>query len=229
MSEAAERIQVGDERAGQACGWCKGPLEAASRAAFCAECSSPHHEACWDGALGCSKGECFNAPLKRLDKSEGSGIGELEARRQSPSAEPTEDAIADEEAHNGEVASAKKSRGRRKRKVSVKYCIDCKKLMAIDDEICEDCHAINTPDGLYHGPKTIFPGARDAFIISLVGLLLCGPLLGPLAISRANAAKVAIKKDPRLGGEGLATAAVIIGVVDVALWLLTLVSRGLVK
>src|SRR5262249_47373806 len=69
--EAAERIKAGEEHAGRACGSCSTPLEVDQVAAICAECKTVHHESCWERDLGCSKADCVNAPLKRLDKETG--------------------------------------------------------------------------------------------------------------------------------------------------------------
>ena len=50
-------------------------------------------------------------------------------------------------------------------------------------------------------------------------------MFGPLAISKANAAKAACKMDPTLGGEGLATAGMVLGVLDILGWAVVLMMR----
>jgi hypothetical protein len=216
MSEAAERIPAGEERAGQACGFCAEPLDAGDAAAICGECRAVHHEACWDTALGCSKSDCFNAPLTRLDVPHG---GAPPAREEAGygSVEPEEGAPQRRRRRHRSQQAPRVVRGARP-------CVDCGLTLSERDAICPGCHAINTPDGLYHGPTTTFKGARDALIMAIAGLFFCGPVLGSLAISRALAAKQAIKNDPRLSGEGLATAATVIGVLDLLLWLYFLFS-----
>lgn len=197
MSEAAERAKVGEERAGQACSWCKAALTAEEDAATCGECSALHHEACWDGQLGCATKECLNAPLKRLDTLE-------PAKKAKP----------------GKLKAA-----RPKRRPGTKICVDCEAEMSLDEEVCDSCYAINTPDGLYHGPKTTAPGASQALMMSIAGIFICAPILAPRAISSAAKVKEEIRKDPRLGGEGMATAAQVIGVLGLIFWIIGLLSR----
>ncbi len=205
MSESAERIAASEEHASKPCGWCQERLEPGAPAAVCTECAAAHHEACWDRELGCSAAGCFNAPLARLDAAD-------EPRAPAPQAAAP---VRRRRRRAPEVRSDLGSKG----------CVDCGQRIAEECEICPTCFAINTPDGLYHGPTTTFSGARDALLIAIAGLVVCGPLLGPLAIQKASAAKVAIKRDPRLSGEGLATAATIIGVVDLLFWFIALITR----
>jgi hypothetical protein len=82
-----------------------------------------------------------------------------------------------------------------------------------------------SPDGIYHGPKVNAPGAVAALVYGLVGLVFCQIILGPVAISKANAAKRAMASDPTLGGEGLATAGMVLGIVDLALFALYVLIR----
>ena len=67
--------------------------------------------------------------------------------------------------------------------------------------------------------------ARQALIYSIVGLFCFGIVLGPLAISKAKSAKMIIAGTPGMRGEGMAQAALIIGSIDVGLWVLGLVAR----
>jgi hypothetical protein len=199
MSEAAERVKAGEARAGQACRWCTGALGAEDDAAICAECGATYHEACWDRELGCAGAECANAPLKQLAE---------------PAAGAEEDAPA-----AGRVKKKKKLRS------DAKLCVDCGEQMPIYEEICPDCHAINTPDGIYHGPKTNAPGAVDSLVLGIAGLLFCGPLLGIWAIRKSQEAKESMRRNPRYGGEGLATAGFVMGVIDISVWVIGLLAR----
>jgi hypothetical protein len=108
----------------------------------------------------------------------------------------------------------------------MKRCVGCGAEMAAVVEVCDDCLTVNTPDGLYHGPTRTYQPARDAFVLSLLGLFFCGPILGPMAISRGNKALEPIRKDPRLSGEGLAIAAIVIGVLDLLFWLYAIASNA---
>ena len=67
--------------------------------------------------------------------------------------------------------------------------------------------------------------ARQALIYSIIGLFCFGIVLGPLAISKARSAKMILAGTPGMRGEGMATAAMIIGIFDVSLWVLGLVAR----
>lgn len=212
MSEAATRIQAGEERSGAACGWCKEPLSADDMAAICADCAAVHHERCWDHELGCSKADCLNAPLKRLDAPAPLKIGDA-ASVGAPAPAP---------AQEGRPAVKK---ARRPGALNTRPCITCGQLLLDVDQVCDNCFTINTRDGLYHGPKRRAPGVGEALVMSLVGLLICGPVLGPMAISRASKAREAIRRDPRLEGDGMALAAMVIGIIDLAVWVLVLIGR----
>jgi hypothetical protein len=105
-------------------------------------------------------------------------------------------------------------------------CPSCRSLIPSDSQLCLACKAITSPDGIYHGPKTTPKTATNALIAAIVGLFICGIVLGPLAISKANAAKREIKADPSLQGEGVATAALVIGIIDIIGWAIIIMSRA---
>ena len=79
------------------------------------------------------------------------------------------------------------------------YCFRCQNAAEID----------------YTGPKQTAPEAKDALKFALIGLICFGFVFGPLAIIRGTQAKKTIAMNPRLEGEGLATAAQIIGGIEV--------------
>lgn len=68
--------------------------------------------------------------------------------------------------------------------------------------------------------------ANQALMYSIVGLLCCGIILEPLAISKALAAKRMIAENPRLAGSGKATAALIIACIGLVLWVLGMIGRA---
>lgn len=105
-------------------------------------------------------------------------------------------------------------------------CPRCNNVISIGTQICPLCKAITTPDGIYHGPKTTPKDATNALVAAIVGLFFCGIVLGPIAISKANSAKRQIKEDPSLGGEGTATAALVIAIVDIVAWALIMISKA---
>ena len=104
-------------------------------------------------------------------------------------------------------------------------CPRCRSLIPIGSQACLSCKFITSPDGIYHGPKTNAPGAVQSLVFGLIGLFICGVIFGPLAISKASSAKAAIRSDPTLGGEGLATAGTVLGVIDIVGFVILLFIR----
>jgi uncharacterized protein DUF4190/RING finger family protein len=92
-------------------------------------------------------------------------------------------------------------------------CPNCRAQIPAGSLVCSYCRAITSPDGIYHGPKMNAPGAVASLVWALVGLFICGIILGPVAISQSNKAKRAMAVDPTLGGQGLATAGLVIGII----------------
>jgi len=88
------------------------------------------------------------------------------------------------------------------------YCFRCQNISDID----------------YTGPKQTSAEAKEALRYALIGIVCFGFILGPLAIIRGTAAKKTIAQNPRLEGEGIATAAQIIGGVEVLFTIVYLIS-----
>lgn len=93
-----------------------------------------------------------------------------------------------------------------------KYCGSCK-VMAIKGqpmlaEATEPCEE-----------------AKQALIYAIVGLVICGIILEPIALSKAFKAKQLMKDNPRLTGSGKATAAMVIAFIGLALWVLGMASK----
>jgi hypothetical protein len=97
--------------------------------------------------------------------------------------------------------------------------------VATDAYICPKCRAIMSPDGIYHGPKTMAPGAVASLVYGIIGIFVFGIGFGPLAIRKANAAKQAILSDPTLEGDGIATAGKVMGVLALIAWALIMLSK----
>ena len=93
-----------------------------------------------------------------------------------------------------------------------KYCGSCKVLAVSGRPIAEQA---TIPSAL----------ANDALKYSLIGIILCGIVLEPMAIYKAIQAKKEIAADPMLTGEGKANAALIIGIITLVLWLVGIVAR----
>jgi len=182
------------------CGWCQSALQLGDDAALCNACSKEHHARCWESNAGCSTAGCASAPLRRLD---------------SP-------ALAEAGSPFPVAASIPLSQG-----LGTGYmaCPRCRAEVMVGSLICPACKMITSPDGIYHGPKTNAPGAVQALVFGIIGLVFCQIVLGPLAIAKASAAKKAMAGDPSLGGDGLATAGMVLGIVDLALFLIIIMMR----
>lgn len=78
------------------------------------------------------------------------------------------------------------------------------------------------PPANYYGPRSFENEARTAMIISIVGIFCFGIVLGPIGIVLGSKAKNNMRASGNMQGEGMATAAVVIGWIIVglsALWL----------
>jgi hypothetical protein len=74
--------------------------------------------------------------------------------------------------------------------------------------------------------KSTAPGADASLNCAVIGLFVCGIILGPIAIINANKAKKLIAKNPdKYIGEGKATAGLVIGIIDLAVWGIVLLIR----
>jgi len=93
-----------------------------------------------------------------------------------------------------------------------KYCGSCK-VLAVQGQPAVEAGTIPCKE------------AGSALIIAIVGLIICGVVLGPIAISKALKAKKMIEANPRLTGSGKATAALVIGILDLVFWALYIVGR----
>lgn len=110
-------------------------------------------------------------------------------------------------------------------KPGYKRCPACQRNIPETDEICMYCRAIATPDGVYRGPRENAPGATASLVFGILGLFLCGIIFGILAINKSKEARLLIASDPRLGGEGMAKAGLVLGIIDVVLWGLVIIAR----
>ena len=67
--------------------------------------------------------------------------------------------------------------------------------------------------------------AGEALKYSIIGIFCFGIILEPVAISKALKAKKMMAMNPRLTGSGKATAALIIGIVALLLWIIGMFAR----
>jgi hypothetical protein len=71
----------------------------------------------------------------------------------------------------------------------------------------------------WQAPPATPGSATAALILGICGLLVCGVILGPLAIVYGNKARREIDSSGgRLGGRGMATAGLVLGWVALGLW-----------
>jgi len=85
--------------------------------------------------------------------------------------------------------------------------------------ICFRCH----PDASAPiGRKNTAQEASDAFKLALFGLLCFGIILGPIAFVKATRVKRQIALDPTADGSGLATAAQVLGILEVVVSIFSL-------
>ena len=68
--------------------------------------------------------------------------------------------------------------------------------------------------------------AGEALTYAIIGIFCCGIILEPLALIKASKAKKMMSMNPRLTGSGKATAATIIGIVSLILWVLGMIGNA---
>jgi hypothetical protein len=105
------------------------------------------------------------------------------------------------------------------------FCANC--LIEINGQnYCKDCKYITVP-----GPPAIdeeenkirSSNAQIALICAVIGLII--NILGIVAIIRGIKAKNQISEDPNLSGEGMANAGIVIGIIDLIIWFVTIISK----
>ena len=100
------------------------------------------------------------------------------------------------------------------------FCASCGDIVWGYCFRCENLY----PQPAYTGPKTTLPQAKDALKYALVGLVCFGFILGPIAIMKGTSAKKQIAANPIYEGAGLATAAQIIGAIDLLFYVSSILS-----
>ena len=66
------------------------------------------------------------------------------------------------------------------------------------------------------------PGAVASLVCGILGFFICGLVLGIIAITKAQEAKKAIASDPSYTGGGMATAGMVLGVIDLVGFVITM-------
>jgi hypothetical protein len=93
-----------------------------------------------------------------------------------------------------------------------KYCASCK-VMAVSGQPMVEEATIPCKE------------AGEALVYAIVGLFCCGIILEPIAIAKAMKAKKMMEANPRLTGSGKATAALVIAIIGLVLWVLSMIVR----
>lgn len=223
--EAARNLKVNLKLEGHPCRSCQATLQLAEDASVCTACEAPHHARCWESKGGCATPECVNAPLKRLDPvpapAPAPGWGAPPAYGSAPLPYAAASFPGGAPAPGWGAAPAAAAPP----PPGMMACPHCRTFIMAGSQMCHYCRGITTPDGLYHGPKTNAPGAVSSMVFGIIGLLICGIIFGPIAISKAQSAKQELQFNPTYGGAGFATAGLVLGIVDIALWGLLLFAR----
>jgi hypothetical protein len=97
----------------------------------------------------------------------------------------------------------------------VKFCGECKAAAA----------RVQVAPPADEGPAEECQLASEALKYAIVSLFCCGPVLGPMAISKGMQAKGLIADNPRLAGDGKATAAIVIGSIGLTFWVLGMLAQ----
>jgi len=106
------------------------------------------------------------------------------------------------------------------------FCPDCLVDMH-GQKYCGSCKVMAVKGQPVLAEEATIPckEANEALTMAIIGLFCFGIILGPMAISKASKAKKMIEMNPRLTGSGKATAATIIGVIALVLWVLGIFGR----
>jgi hypothetical protein len=194
--EAARTFKVNLKLDGKPCGWCQQPLHLGEDVAVCATCDHPHHSRCWESSAGCATAGCTNAPLPRLDAPPVPPPG-------APPPAPITTAPP-----------------------GMMYCRQCGNLVSTARAVCSYCRAVTaSPAANRTATGGTAPGATAALVFGLVGLFICGVIFGPIALMKSSEARQAIANDPSLDGGGMATAGLVLGIIDLVLWAIIMVAR----
>jgi hypothetical protein len=200
--EAVRTLKANLKLQNKPCGWCQVGLQLGEDAAVCTACEKEHHQRCWDGSGGCSTVGCANAPLRQLQPPPGPPPMGAPMGYGQPQGAPM-----------GQMPPG------------MMQCPHCRAAIPWGTPVCTFCRMVTSPDGVYHGPMINAPGAAAALTYGIIGLFICGIIFGPLAISKANAAKRAIAENPTYGGGGMATAGLVLGILDVVAWAIIVMVR----
>lgn len=193
----------------------------------CSRCDQPLCDACTqrlDGKPFCSS--CLERlQLRRAGRPEGGGRAVAASRSLSPARSPSgppQAAMRDVQCRNHTAAPA----ADRCAGCFEPFCSNC--LVEIRGQhYCASCKTLvlRGQPAVAEAATVPCPEASEALKYAIIGLFCFGIVLEPMAIKKALNAKKMIELNPRLTGSGKATAALIIAVIGLALWVLGMVGR----
>lgn len=107
------------------------------------------------------------------------------------------------------------------------FCANCL-VMVRGRKYCSSCKvmAFGSRPMVFEQATEPCKEAGEALKYAIIGLFCFGIILEPIAILKAVQARRLINANPNLTGSGKATAALIIGFVGLALWVLGIVARA---
>lgn len=106
------------------------------------------------------------------------------------------------------------------------FCADC--LVEIQGQkYCGACKTMALKGAPPPVEEATIPckEAGQALTYAIVGIVICGIILEPLALVKAAEAKKKIDANPRLTGSGKVTAARIIAIIALVLWVIGMIAR----
>lgn len=106
------------------------------------------------------------------------------------------------------------------------FCSNC--LVTIKGrKYCGSCKVTALGSGMpvVEGATEVCEEANEALKYALIGIICLGIILEPIAISKALKAKKMIAANPNLTGGGKATAALVIAIVALGLWVLGMIAK----
>lgn len=251
MTRSVRRLKANKLFEGQRCGWSREPLVFGEDIVVCNGCETPYKARFWQSKGGCALPSCSNAPLQRLPQEQSAGTTPASTTGATQYPQPMQAMYAQQHAHTQQHPEARqvggpvahgaapsphapdqRSRGeypgvaRRPRRAGLPVdgvaCIHCARQITFGTPFCPYCRHAQTPDGVYTGPTANAPGAVASLVCGILGLFICGLVLGIIAITKAQEAKRAIASDPRYSGGGMATAGMVLGIIDLVGFVITM-------
>ena len=106
-----------------------------------------------------------------------------------------------------------------------RYCGSCKVMALTGQKAGAGVAAAPASKVVFEGATEASPEANEALKYAIIGLFCFGIILEPIAIAKALQAKKMIAANPNLTGSGKATAALIIAIIGLILWVVGIFAR----